>query len=119
MECPKNICKIISATGLIDRIFCRQIKINLLSSEGKVLSILIANKSCIIKEISGLTGVSQRAVYNCLKKFEGMGILKRETNHHDRRFHVVSIDPQAFCESFCNHIPDDAQGLQPASRNAA
>lgn len=82
-----------------------------MSSEGKILSILISKKSCIIKEISGLAGVSQRATYNCLKKFEEMGVIKRTQDHHDRRFQVVSIDQEAFCKEFCGGVSENDSRL--------
>ena len=82
-----------------------------MSADGKILSVLISNKSCIIKEISGLAGVSQRATYNCLKKFEEMGVIQRSNDHRDRRFHVVSIKPEAFCKEFCDHVPEGGNYL--------
>lgn len=85
-----------------------------MSAEGKILSVLIYKKYCIIKEVSGLAGVSQRATYNCLKKFEEMGVIERSNGDRDRRFHVVSINPEVFCREFCDHIPNGGQELPMA-----
>lgn len=76
-----------------------------MSVEGKILSALIANTTCVVKEISSIAGVSQRAAYNCLKKFEAMGIIEKSTDAQDKRFHVVSILPGNLCRTLCDKVP--------------
>ena len=61
-----------------------------------------------------MAGVSQRATYNCLKKFEEMGVIERSNGDRDRRFHVVSINPEVFCREFCDQIPNGGQELPMA-----
>ncbi len=104
MECTKRFCRILREAGQADRRTFRCFKTSLLSTEGKVLSALLENPQCIVKDIPALAGVSERSAFNCLEKFRQAGIISKFDDRDDRRTKHVKILYDAMCEKVCSNV---------------
>lgn len=94
----------LSYAGRADRHCIKKLKANILSAEAKVLSAIIDNKECIIKDIHIISGISERHCYNALKNLIESGVVKKEKNKKDSRTKLVSINYDQLCEKICKHI---------------
>jgi DNA-binding MarR family transcriptional regulator len=79
----------------------KTLKMNLLSTEGKILSVLISHPECMTKDIPVLAGVSTRTAYECINKLADMGLVEKARSAKDGRSKYVRLLPDTMCEKIC------------------
>lgn len=82
----------------------KNLKANILSAEAKVLSVLVDNSECVIKEIHSLTGLSERHSYNAVKNLIAAGVVKKINGEKDRRTKILKLLKDELCEKICRLI---------------
>ncbi len=104
MGCSRDFCRMLSYAGRADRHCIKNLKSNILSAEAKVLSIIIDNKECIIKDVHILSGLSERHCYNAISNLIAAGLLKKEKSNQDSRTKILSVIYDELCEQICMHL---------------
>lgn len=104
MGCSRDFCKILSHAGRADRSCVKNLKANILSAEAKVLSVLVDNPECVVKDIHSLTGLSERHSYNAVKNLISAGVVKKINGEKDKRTKILKIVKDELCEKVCRFI---------------
>lgn len=104
MGCSREFCRILSYARRADRCCIRNLKANILSAEAKVLSALIDNPECIIKDVPSIAGLSDRHCYNTINKFLELGVLEKTPSSSDKRNKFVKLNHEKMCKIICDHI---------------
>lgn len=87
----------------LDQSVGRHSKMNLLSTDGKILAVLAANPNCIVKDLPSLAGVSQRAAFECVRKLCDMGVIEKHKSTLDRRAVHIRVKRDLMCQRICNN----------------
>ena len=99
--CGKRRCCVVFNSGELDKILGKSARVNFLSTEGKILSVLNSQSECIVKDIPSMAGVSPRAAFDCLKKLIEIGLVTKMKSSRDARARCVKLEFDVFCEIFC------------------
>lgn len=101
MNCNRKFCRILKEFGSVDSHALKSQKFGLLSIEGRVISVLLRENECIVKDIPSMAGISTRAAFDCLKKLNDVGLVVKTRSSKDRRAKCVSLVHDALCEKIC------------------
>jgi len=104
MGCSRDFCSMLRYARRADQCSIKNLKTNILSVEAKVLVTILENKECAIKEISILSGVSERHCYNAIENFISSGVIKKEKSKKDLRRRILKINYNYLCMNICINI---------------
>lgn len=104
MKCSKRFCKLMIDINLADQNIFKSTKMNLLSTEGKIITTLINNPECSSKDLPILAGVSTRTAYDCVNKLTAIGVVEKQKNLRDGRSKYVRLLTDQMCEKICRNI---------------
>lgn len=102
--CQGKFCTLISDAGDLDRALSRNLGMNVLSNEFKVLAAIMSEDRCVIKDLPSLTGLSNRTVYDIVAHLQGAGVLSKSRDTEDRRFHLVDLEFDNFKKRICDSV---------------
>lgn len=99
-----NFCDFIRKAGTIDRLVSKNDRVGMLSNEFKIISALLSEDGCVIKDLPFMTGLPNRTVYNVVAKLHQQGIIIKSRKLSDMRFSCVEISlpnlKRIFCDKF-------------------
>lgn len=106
MSCSNRFCRILRVAGQADAAITKGAKISLLSTEGKIISAIMNNPKCRIKDIPSLAGVSHRSAFDCLVKLSDLGIVQKYKDPDDARSRLINVSVERMCQVICKNVPD-------------
>lgn len=106
-EYCKKLLSVLLETGTVATAFPKISTISILSNEGKVLVALMQNDGLIMKDIPHLTGVSFRSTFNCIRKFEVLGIVEKIRSTEDKRAVTLHLNRKILCQLMCRSANDE------------
>ncbi len=106
MTCSNRFCRVLKAAGQADAAIIKGAKISLLSTEGKIISAIMNNPKCRVKDIPSLAGVSHRSAFDCLVKLSELGIVQKYKDPDDARSRLINVSIDRMCQVICRNIPE-------------
>lgn len=104
MICNRSFCRKLRECLDLDHSVWRSKKVNVMSTDGKILAVLVANPNCIVKDLPSLARVSQRAAFESLKKLEEIGVVEKIPSSKDRRATQIQINHEHMCKTLCKQV---------------
>lgn len=112
MRCHGKVCTLLHDAGIMDRVLSKKLGVSLLSSEFKIVSAIMSESRCVIKDLPSITGLSNRTVYDIIMGMQENGVVNKSRDADDKRFHLVELSVNDFRERICKTI---AQGMEVAA----
>ena len=103
-QCSGRFCAFLRSAGSIDRAVSTNSRTGMLSNEFRIISAILNNDRCVIKDLPFMTGLPNRTVFNVVAKLGQEGLIIKSREPNDQRFSRVEISFSKMKKIFCDKI---------------